>query len=124
METVETGKTRPRPNNLKATQEMLALLKRNTLHLGDGWILQKISYVHFFLSNFTQARAPVGANKHSIRTKKARRKFSSKRNPVKYVVAQEVMMKIVAEKTRYLASPEFATQMKKDPALLMELFSM
>jgi len=37
---------------------------------------------------------------------------------------QEVMMKIVAEKTRYLASPEFKSQMEKDPGLLMELFSM
>ena len=33
-------------------------------------------------------------------------------------------MKIVAEKERYLASPEFKSQMKKDPDFLMELFSM
>ena len=33
-------------------------------------------------------------------------------------------MKVVAEKARYLASPEFNSQMKKNPALLMELFSM
>ena len=32
-------------------------------------------------------------------------------------------MKIVAEKTRYLVSPEFNSEMKKNPALLMELFS-
>ena len=122
METVETGKTRPRLNNLKA-RDISAPKKK---HVAFGrWVDPAKNILRtFFLSNFTQARAPVGANKHSIRTKKARRKFSSKRNPVKYVVAQEVMMKIVAEKTRYLASPEFATQMKKDPALLMELFSM
>ena len=34
------------------------------------------------------------------------------------------MGRIVAEKTRYLANPEFKRQMKKNPKLLMELFSM
>ena len=37
---------------------------------------------------------------------------------------QEVMMKIVAEKARYLASQEFNAQMQKNPTLLIELFSM
>ena len=40
----------------------------------------------------------------------------------KYYV-QEVMMKILAEKTRYLANPEFNRQMETNPRLLMELFS-
>ena len=37
---------------------------------------------------------------------------------------QEVMMKIVAEKARYLTSQEFNAQMQKNPTLLIELFSM
>ena len=38
--------------------------------------------------------------------------------------AQEVMTKIVAEKKRYLASKKFNSQMKKNPSLLIQLFSM
>ena len=34
------------------------------------------------------------------------------------------LRKIVAEKKRYLESSKFKSQMKKDPTLLMELFSM
>jgi len=37
---------------------------------------------------------------------------------------QEVMMKIVAEKARYLASQEFKTQMQKNPTLLIELLEL
>jgi len=37
---------------------------------------------------------------------------------------QEVMMKVLAEKTRYLASPEFNNQIKKSPSLLIELLSL
>ena len=40
-----------------------------------------------------------------------------------FKTAQEVMMKIVAEKAKYLANTEFKNQMKKNPGLLMELFS-
>ena len=40
------------------------------------------------------------------------------------ILCQAVMMKIVAEKTRYLSSPVFQNQMKLNPGLLMELFSM
>jgi len=37
---------------------------------------------------------------------------------------QEVMMKVLAEKTKYLANPEFNDQIKKSPSLLIELLSL
>ena len=37
---------------------------------------------------------------------------------------QEVMVKIVAEKAKYLANPDFNRQMKKNPNMLIELLSM
>ena len=41
-----------------------------------------------------------------------------------YNSTQEVMVKIVAEKSKYLANPDFNRQMKKNPNLLIELLSM
>ena len=37
---------------------------------------------------------------------------------------QEVMVKIVADKSKYFANPDFKRQMKKNPNLLIGLLSM
>ena len=37
--------------------------------------------------------------------------------------AQEFMTRIVAEKTKFLASKKFNSQLKKNPNLLIQLFS-
>ena len=49
------------------------------------------------------------------------RPMSKDSNPT---TAQEVMFKVLAEKTKYLANPKFKEHIKKSPSLLLELLSL